>query len=345
MFVLYHCVLEISVGPLRFVKEGFCGPWYARGGFMQSVLTSMLLSKLETQVDKETVVARDGQHIELECLKSHIDIPRAVILVCHGIDGAGAKAPYLRPWGTIAQKQGFHVIVYNRRGYAQPLTSTSTRHPSYADPEDMTDVLEYIRRRYGKAMPIIGIGYSAGGIQVMKAIPFGMMHGVIGISTCYDITKMIPHLKKTSWCNTYLGGFLSRFVRKNEEFYKKPIVMFPDGLCMDTYRAEQQGLSIEEYYAMQSSIKEIEHSNIPVLCIMAKNDPIFPVLETLKDLEKIAEKNYNVTVCATDCGGHLGWIDRHHECWLYENTILPFIQEILLDVRVQLQDVRVHLQV
>jgi predicted alpha/beta-fold hydrolase len=198
-----------------------------------------------------------------------------------------SRSPYLRRAAAALRAAGLRVACYNPRGRGgNALRSPFMYAAGYTG--DLRRVVAHIRARYPCA-PIVGVGYSLGGVYLAKLLaedgPHSQMAGAATLASPIHIDKMARHLT-----STWLGHLIDRFViAPSVRDTLAPYVEAP-GATGDLEAARSsrtldridQGVlapmmgcqSKEQYY--EESTPSLNDVRVPLLLLQAENDPIKP---------------------------------------------------------------------
>jgi predicted alpha/beta-fold hydrolase len=179
--------------------------------------------------------------------------------------------------------------------------------------------------------PLFLIGYSLGGNVVLKLAgelaerAQGLIAGVCACSTPIDLHASVRAIgKRSNWL--YEQRFVKRLCARYRRRHAAAPERFPiDGINEvktiyqfdDRFTAKAFGFGdAANYYRTQSSIGFLSSIQAPTLLLQAKDDPMIP-FEVFTRAE--VSSNPNLTLVATDHGGHLGFIsDSSPRFWADE---------------------------
>jgi hypothetical protein len=185
---------------------------------------------------------------------------------------------------------------------------------------DLRALLETFRSQ-GRG-PLFLVGYSLGGNVVLKLAgelaerAQGLIAGVCAVSTPIDLHASVRAIgKRSNWI--YEQRFVKRLCDRYRRRHAGAPGRFPlDGIDQvrtiyqfdDRFTAQAFGFGdAANYYRTQSSSRFLSSIRIPALLLQAKDDPMIP-FEVFTGVE--VHSNPNLTLVATEHGGHLGFISR-----------------------------------
>lgn len=244
------------------------------------------------------------------------------VILAHGMEGS-TESRYMLGTAEKALEAGFNAIRVNYRncGGTEHLTPT-LYHAGLT--EDLRRIISELIERDGLS-EIYLVGFSLGGNIVLKlAGEYGArippaIRGVTGISSSIDLAlcsdtialrRNIVYSLRFVWS---LRGRLRRKARLFPDRYDPSLLrgVWTIRKFDDAYVAPLCGFrDSSDYYERASALRVIDRITVPVLIVHAKDDPLIPFAQ-FERAEVI--KNPNLTVLATDCGGHVGFISATGE--------------------------------
>ncbi|KAL7708447.1 Alpha/beta hydrolase family [Lotmaria passim] len=272
---------------------------------------------------------------------------------------------YIEHFVWFAHEHNFHCCVFNTRGMGDTPIETP-RLMSAKWTNDIRAVMHdgplsraAIEQRCGRAVPIVGVGFSLGGIilsnfvsEECKAGRATVLDAVIVVNSpldCLDSnTRMCGTLESIVYQRNMIGA-LKAYARRHSKVLKdlpgleaSVRAAFARGqhdeilTQMKTVHdfdkvitAPTLGFATpEEYYHNVSPVALLPHFTLPVLCVSAVDDPVCgpPPMDTLT---KIMATNTNVALLTTPRGGHLGYIRSIHDEWIGKEC---FMETLLFNV-------------
>lgn len=265
------------------------------------------------------------------------------LLMLHGLEGS-ADSAYMVGTAERATTAGFNAIRLNMRncGGTEHLTAR-LYHAGLTD--DLRLILDELMS--GDRMKAIYVaGFSLGGNVALKlAGEYGKdappaLCGVLAISPSLDLASCADAIELRSNLIYHM-----RFVLSLRSRLRRKARLFPDlydqsqlkGIWTirefdDTYTAPHSGFrDVKDYYNRASALPIIDRIAVPALIIHAKDDPFIPFASF--ERREIAE-NPNITLLATERGGHVGFISASAEQRFWaEAKAIEFIKATLPDLR------------
>ena len=247
---------------------------------------------------------------------------RPTLLIVHGMEGS-VESRYMLGTAEKALAAGFNAIRMNMRNCGGTAHMTSTLyHAGLTD--DLRQVIKELVEQDG-LNEIYLAGFSLGGnVSLKLAGEYGQaapkeLRGVIAISpsldlaSCADAIEMrsnvIYHLRFTLSLRASLKQKASLF--PNEYNANKLRGIWSIRKFDDTYTAPAGGFrDVNDYYERASALPLARNVRIPTLIVHAKDDPFIPFAPF--ERPEITE-NPNITLLATEHGGHVGFISAHAE--------------------------------
>jgi uncharacterized protein len=236
----------------------------------------------------------------------------------HGLEGS-SQSGYMISMALALAQAGFVAHRVNMRSCGGTEHLTPTLYHSGLT-VDLRVLLEACRAQ-GRG-PLFLIGYSLGGNVVLKLAgelaerAQGLVAGVCAVSTPIDLHASVRAIgKRSNWI------YEQRFVKRLCARYRRRHAVAPERFPLDgidqvktiyqfddrfTARAFEFG-DAANYYRTQSSIRFLNSIQVPALLVQAKDDPMIP-FEVFLGPEVCS--NPNLTLVATEHGGHLGFISR-----------------------------------
>jgi uncharacterized protein len=255
---------------------------------------------------------------------------RGHVVLVHGLEGAG-EAGYVRSLSGAALRHGFAAHRFHMRtcGGTEHLCQT-LYHAGLTG--DLLGVLGEFEKE-GRT-PAVLVGFSLGGNLVLKlAGELGdgagrWIRGVCAVSTPLDLAACARRIHDR---DNLL--YERRFVRKmkarlratgryrREEYAGLRSVFEID----DRITAPSFGFAgAAEYYATQSCGPFLGRIRVPALMIQARDDTLVP-FETYGALPE----NPQLTLMATERGGHLGFVARGRQRFWLDGTIVEWMEGLV----------------
>ncbi|SCU91920.1 LAMI_0E07910g1_1 [Lachancea mirantina] len=274
---------------------------------------------------------------------------KPLVVILHGLSGGSHELICRALALQIAQISGgkFDVVVLNSRGCAR--SKITTRKLFYALFTD--DLHEFLSRekKWHPNKKIYTVGFSFGGTILGNYLgqkgSRSLVTAAAILSTPWDLYLSAVKMNDDWWSRKLfsksIAQFLVRLVKVNmkelefkdtDEKPKEPPslehpsfdVFTADNLKKaysfkstaefdNVFTAPCLGFkTANEYYNACGSIHQLPNVKVPLLIINSKDDPM--VGEEAIPF-KYSRENKNVTLCVTDLGGHLAYLDRSHNPW------------------------------
>ena len=247
--------------------------------------------------------------------------PRAEVVFVHGLEGGG-DAGYIVSMAHACLSAGFITHRFHMRtcGGTERLTSTLYHAGLTAD------LRVFLSTREGPRLPVFLVGFSLGGNVVLKLAgelgdaAWELISGVCAVSTPIDlgacarrIGERDNHLYERRFVKRMRDRLIATGRYTEEQFRNARSIYAID----DTITAPSFGFgTANRYYETQSASRYLDRIRIPALLVQAKDDTFIPF--AIFD-HPAFRSNPNLTLLATEYGGHLGFLQRHgHRFWLDE---------------------------
>lgn len=262
------------------------------------------------------------------------DAAGTVVLI-HGLEGS-AQGSYMLGTASKAWDAGFNVIRMNVRNCGD--TEHLTPHLYHSGlTSDLRFVVEHLLRQ-GDRGPLVLIGFSMGGNQVLKlAGEWGEkapreIAGICAVSPPIDLAACSRSIaRRRNWIYEY------RFLRSLKRKMRRKEKLYPDRYStanlnrvrsiwdFDELTAPLNGFdNALDYYTKASAQAVLHEIRVPSLIIHAQNDPFIPFepFDRIYTLE-----NPLISLLATKSGGHVAFCGRRQEhedrAWA-ENRCIEF---------------------
>ncbi|CAD2219785.1 hypothetical protein AGDE_01929 [Angomonas deanei] len=334
-------------------RLGFLKPLYYRDPLYSGhVHTLFAASRPSRRVayTRETIMSEDVNEACMDWLYTDKTPARGVLLVNPGF-GNYSQTPYVQQIARLAVKKGFHCVVHTMRAIGSaPLTEErKTKIGSAILTADIRAVARgplqpsAIKARFGAALPVTAVGYSAGCTMLFKLMeeeeaayaadpsiyPDGLsISMVVAMGVPYELSVRSRMMQSPVGKRLYqkaMVGVIQGINRKHKEKLMG-IEHIPE-LCsddtVDDY-LEKASQSMEDYEKYMISryhkfktveaywdacdclpfIRKIQKTL--VVCVTAKDDPICGYSDI--DWKGVTAEKPNVMYVETSTGGHLGYL-------------------------------------
>jgi hypothetical protein len=253
--------------------------------------------------------------------------PLGHVVLLHGLEGSG-EAGYIRSMAWDALSVGFIAHRFHMRtcGGTQNLCKT-LYHAGLTS--DLRAFLKQLRSE-NDGLPAFLIGFSLGGNVSLKLAgeegKTDLIHGVVAVSTPIDLAACARRIGQPD-NSLYEGRFIQRMKERliATGRYTKADLSRCNTLWEidDRITAPSFGFdSASHYYGTQSAINFIHAIRVPALLIQAMDDTFIP-FEIFR--HPAIAGNPNVTLLATEHGGHLGFIAKRAPRFWVDEAALEFI--------------------
>lgn len=259
--------------------------------------------------------------------------PKGQFVLVHGLEGS-SDAGYKRSLAQQALEAGFSVHRFNMRSCGGTESLALTNYHA-GQTSDLRHFIESIQN----GTPVFLAGFSLGGnVSLKLAGELGdtsLISGVCAVSTPIDLGACVVQLGRRE-NGIYAWRFLSRLRDRIRLRARQAPDRYTDADLHtvrtvydfdDVYTARQFGFgNADNYYATQSSKNFLSRIRVPALIIEAKDDPLIPF--SVYDHPAFRE-NPNLTLVATDHGGHLGFISRGPRRFWLDPVIVDWASRVL----------------
>ena len=279
----------------------------------------------------------DDTHILVETQRT-VGAPEGHIIFLHGLEGSG-ESGYIRSMAWYALNAGFIAHRFHMRtcGGTEHLSKT-LYHAGLTS--DLRSFLTQLR--FGSAgdrdLPIFLVGFSLGGNVALKLAgeegKTNLIQGVCAVSTPIDLAACTRRMQEPD-----NALYEKRFVKRMKErmIATGRYTAAELASCKSIWDIDDRvtGPSFgfdgaAHYYETQSAQNFLAAIRVPTLLIQAKDDTFIP-FEIFG--HPAIQANPNLTLVATDYGGHLGFVSRRAPRFWLDRTVLEFINRCLSDAR------------
>ena len=256
------------------------------------------------------------------------DHPRAEVVFVHGLEGGG-DAGYIVSMAHACLSAGFVTHRFHMRtcGGTERLTST-LYHAGLT-----SDLRFFLQERQQFGLPLFLVGFSLGGnVSLKLAGELGdaapeLIAGVCACSTPIDLgacARRIGQRDNRLYERRFVKRMRNRLISSGrytaEQFQTARSIYAID----DQITAPSFGFgTAEHYYQTQSSGRFLDRIRVPALVIQAQDDTFIPF--AIFD-HPAFRSNPNLTLLATEYGGHLGFLQRHGRRFWLDEIITEWIE-------------------
>ena len=267
--------------------------------------------------------------------------PRAEVTFVHGLEGGG-NAGYIVSMAHACLSAGFTTHRFHMRtcGGTEHLTNT-LYHAGLT-----SDLRVFLEQRRTSRLPAFVVGFSLGGNVTLKLTgEMGdearhRLAGVCAVSTPIDLAacaQRIGQRDNVLYERRFVSRMQSRLIatgRYTEAQFRnaRSIYAIDDQLTAPSFGFG----TADRYYATQSSNQFLERIRVPALLIQAKDDTFIP-FATFS--HPAITSNPNITLLATDYGGHLGFLQRQGRRFWIDEVVTEWIERRLADTRLVGEDI------
>ena len=280
--------------------------------------------------EERRLVRTDPDTQVLVVTQQPVGSPAGQVVLLHGLEGSGDSG-YNRSMAWQALSAGFIVHRLHMRtcGGTEHLCKT-LYHAGLTG--DLRAFLLQLKAEHSD-LPVFLIGFSLGGNVALKlageegASATDLIQGVCAISTPIDLAacaRRIGHADNSLYEARFLKRMKERLIATGR--YTSADLAGCNSLWDIDDRITAPSFGFEgaaHYYGTQSAQNFLHAIRVPSVLIQAKDDTFIPF--GIFGHPAI-EANPNLTLVATEYGGHLGFLARRAPRFWVDHTALGFIQ-------------------
>ena len=256
--------------------------------------------------------------------------PVGEVVLLHGLEGGG-KSGYIVSMAYHALEAGFITHRFHMRTCGGTEKHCKTLYHAGLT-SDLKVFLEQTAAKAG-GLPRFLIGFSLGGNVALKLAgelgATNLISGVCAISTPIDLAasaRAISRFSNSLYSRRFVSRMKSRLIgtgRYVDADFKgaKSVYEIDQAITAPSFGFRDA----DHYYATQSAINFIPNIRVPTLLVQAKDDTFIP-FEAFT--HPSISQNPNVTLLATDHGGHVGFLARAGQRFWVDDVALGFLSEI-----------------
>ena len=242
------------------------------------------------------------------------------LMALHGLEGS-SRAHYMRGLAAKGHAAGFNVVLLNQRncGGTEHLSDSLYHSGLSADPAAVIQELVELDGLRSVAV----VGYSLGGNVALRLAgdhgprgPADALVAVCAVSPTMDLARCVDALEQPSnllYELNFVRNLKGRMRRKAKllpgRFDLRPLSGVRTVRGFDeAFTAPHHGFKdADDYYYRASSLRVVEHIEVPTLILSAADDPFVPPGQ-FRAPELMG--NPSVTVVVPRHGGHCGFVTR-----------------------------------
>lgn len=273
--------------------------------------------------------------VQLSATLSRAENARAVVLIN---PGTATKTAFYLPFSEFLQSHGFHVVVWNYRGFDESKT-TSLRGCDYRYSDigyyDIPAVIDAVKGRFPE-LPLYCVGHSAGGQQMGLAHNYHKLDALIAVAVSAGYFAYMPLMYRIK------ANFFFRFFAPVTSALlsyvpaKKFNLMedLPAGFAQEwaTWCREKQLFFADKFYGKSIPEGAYKNFDIPTFVITADDDEICTernvanFWQHVTSKHPITFKHYKSSEFPAKAIGHFGYFRKQNmPIWL---DILHIINEL-----------------
>ena len=274
--------------------------------------------------EQRRLVRTDADTQVLVVTQRPAGVARGQVVLLHGLEGSG-ESGYMRSMAWDALQAGYIVHRFHMRTCGGTAHLCKTLYHA-----GLTSDLRSFLKQLEDDVPVFLIGFSLGGNVSLKLAGeegnSGLIQGVCAVSTPIDLAASARRLGERDnrlYENRFLSRMKERLMATGGYTAAELVGIGTLWEIDDRITAPSFGMgNAANYYATQSAGNFLAAIRVPTLLIQAKDDTFIP-FEIFG--HPAIEANPQITLIATEHGGHLGFISRHAPRFWVNQPALEFI--------------------
>lgn len=316
------------------LKRPFKQKWLTTNAHIQTLLW-IFLPRAPVRFEREYLQMSDKGVIALDwTIEPLCNLKRSspLLLVFPGITSDSQSVGQIC---VLAMKKGFRTVVFNYRGHGNSYLTTS-KLQSFGDPQDVRQVIQYIRQKHPKSQ-LFALSVSSGSIPLFSYLgEYGSsahLKASVFISPIYEISELT--LKSLPWFYEFLLLMgLKRILLKHSQSICKHIDIMDAMQSWNiltyiekVYTKFSESGSINQYLERFDPMRDVDDISVPVMCINSKDDPIWRQENIPYD---IFQYYPNMILVSSEKGGHCGFYEGDGRCTSWaEDVSIEYLLAVL----------------
>lgn len=307
------------------VKSSFECAWWLKNKHLKTLYPLTIQStEYINQVEYESIHLKDGDFIELLWSNQKLSHQPPLVLLLHGL-GGNIHSHYVEKIVKQLNEHGMRVVLMHFRGAGQnPNRMRQGYHA--AETNDLNTVIHYLNTKEPHS-PKMAIGVLLGGGVLLKWLcengeqPW--IKKALAISVPFDLAiaaKCISKGFSKFYQNHMLVSLKKSIIQKIQTFALEypftidELMSFNDFFTFDErVTAPIFGFkNAMHYYQVGSCRQYLSGIYTPTLILHAVDDPFMDI----SVIPKSHELSPSVTLEITNCGGHVGFVEYTHDCFI-----------------------------